>query len=89
MTTARLSELIWAADPYFDGDYTVVTGGGLVTAFPEYFRRIGMKCPPRARLLLATVPPIFGAAVEAMHRSGLELPEDFEEVFMANLRALS
>ena len=46
-----------------------------------------MKCPERAKLVLASVPPIFGAAVEAMHRSGLELSDSFKDVFMADLNA--
>lgn len=83
----RLAELIWAADPYFEGEYAVVSGGGIVTAYPSYFERIKMKCPERAKLVLASVPPIFGAAVEAMHRSGLELSDSFKDVFMADLNA--
>ena len=85
----RLSELIWAADSYFDREYTVVSGGGIVTAYPSYFERIRMKCPERANLILASVPPIFGAAVEAMHRSGLELSDHFRDVFIADLCAMT
>ena len=86
---ARLSELIWAAAPNFDGEFTVVAGGGIVTAFPEYLELIRLKCPERAHMLLASAPPIFGAAVEAMHRSGLELSDSFRPVFMEDFRAMT
>ena len=61
----------------------------IVTAYPSYFERIRMKCPERANLILASVPPIFGAAVEAMHRSGLELSDHFRDVFIADLCAMT
>lgn len=85
----RLSELIWAAAPYFDGTFTVVAGGGIVTAYPAYFEQIRIRCPERAKLILASVPPIFGAAVEAMHRSGLEVSDSFRTVFMKDLQAIT
>jgi len=84
----RLSELIWAAAPYLDGNFSVVAGGGIVTAYPDYLELIRMKCPERANIILATAPPVFGAAVEAMHRSGLELSDSFKSVFMQDLKAL-
>lgn len=83
----RLSELIWAASPYFDGEFPVVAGGGIVTAYPDYLELIRMKCPERANIILATVPPIFGAAVEAMHRSGIDPSDSFKDVFMQDLNA--
>lgn len=87
---ARLSELIWAAAPHFDGGaFTVVAGGGIVTAYPDYLERIRLKCPEQAKLVLASAPPVFGGAVEAMHRSGLELPDGFRDTFTRDLRALT
>ncbi len=81
----RLAELIRAVDPYFQEDFPVVTGGGVVTAFPEYYELIKTKCPQRAHLILASAPPIFGAAVEAMHHSGLKIKSDFRNNFMQDL----
>lgn len=82
----RLSELIWAVDRYFDYAYPVITGGGIVTSYPEYFELIQSKCPPKATLLLASAPPVFGAAVEAMHRSNLQITSDFRNTFMNDLK---
>ena len=82
---SRLSELIWAADKYFDSEYPVVAGGGVVTAYPEYYDLIKSKCPVRAKLLLATAPPVFGAAVEAMRQAKIELPEEFRANFLNDL----
>ena len=81
----RLAELIWVADRFFDAPYSVVIGGGIAANFPEYAALIGTKCPPKAKLILAQAPPVFGAAVEAMRLCGLELPEDFRTVFLRSL----
>ena len=77
----KLSELIWTVDHYFEDNYPVIVGGGVVTIFPEYFDLIKMKCPNRSNLILAKNPPIFGAAVEAMHQAGLRLPQCFRKNF--------
>ena len=81
----RLAELIWTADRFFNEPYSVVMGGGIAENFPEYGELIRSKCPPRANVILAKRPPVFGAAVEAMHLCGLELPEDFSENFLSSL----
>ncbi len=76
------------ADKNFDESYPVVCGGGIVTAYPDYLERIRLKSPKRAKLILATRPPIFGAAVEAMHRSGFEIDESFKTTFMADFNRM-
>lgn len=81
-----LAELIWVAGGFFDAPFSVVMGGGIAANFPEYVELIRAKCPPKANIIPAEAPPVFGAAVEAMHLCGIELPEDFRTVFLRSLR---
>lgn len=82
---SRLSELIWTVDKYFPDNYPVIVGGGIATSYPEYYELIRSKCPPKATMLLASAPPVFGAAVEAMHRSNLQITPEFRNNFINDL----
>ena len=84
----HMAGLIWAADRYFEEPYPVVVGGGIVTAFPEYYRAIQEKAPERAHLLPAQMPPVFGGAVEAMRDCGLSIDGAFRDRFKADYQRL-
>ena len=68
--STALSELTWAAERYFPGDFDVVMSGGIFAAFPEYAQSVTAKASPRARMIRADVPPVFGCALEAVLRGG-------------------
>lgn len=80
-----IADLISWADKHYDHPYQVITGGGIVLAFPEYLEAIRSLAPERARLCLAQVPPVFGGAVEAMAMLGLSVDETFRENFLRDL----
>lgn len=81
--STALSELTWAAERYFPGDFDVVMSGGIFAAFPEYARSVTAKASPRARMIRADVPPVFGCALEAVLRGGAVPAPDFRTRFMA------
>ena len=84
--STALSELTWAAERYFQGDFDVVMSGGIFAAFPEYAQSVMAKSSPRARMIRADVPPVFGCALETVLRGGAELPQDFRETFLKSYR---
>ena len=84
-----LADLTHAAARYFEGEFPVVLGGGIVAHFPEYRQRIAELSHPRARLLLQKAPPVYGAAVEAMWDAGLPITDSFRETFLAEYAKLS
>lgn len=77
-----MADLVWAAEPYFEGRFSVVMGGGIVANFPEYAQAIREKAPARARVLLQTAPPVYGAAVEAMWDAGIPVTEAVRTRFL-------
>ena len=81
--STALSELTWAAERYFPGDFDVVMSGGIFAAFPEYAQSVTAKASPRARMIRADVPPVFGCALEAVLRGGAVPAPDFRTRFMA------
>ena len=80
---SRMADLTWAGAKYFDGEFSVVMGGGIVSSFPEYARLIQAKASPQAHLMLATAPPVYGGAVEAMADGGRECNQAFRERFIS------
>ena len=70
-------------------DFSVVTGGGLFSAFPEYMEALKQKISPETRLVPMDVPPILGAAVEALWDSGAADTPEFRQRFMRDYRLLT
>ena len=77
-----LAELVRTAGPCFDGPFPVVVGGGIAAAYPRYVDKISELSPPTARFLPASAPPIFGAAVEAMHMVDQSVSQEFRQRFL-------
>ena len=61
----------------------MVMSGGIFAAFPEYAQSVTAKASPRARMIRADVPPVFGCALEAVLRGGAVPASDFRTRFMA------
>lgn len=80
--SAAMADLTYAAARWFDGEFPVVVNGGLPTHFPEYADSIRAKSCPRARIIISDVPPVYGAAVEALWDAGLEPDEAFRARFL-------
>ncbi len=77
-----LADMTWAAQRHFDGEFSVVMGGGIFAAFPEYVQLVQAKAAPRAKMIPAQAPPIYGGAVEAMADGGRECDTAFREKFL-------
>lgn len=77
-----LAELTFAAAPYYEGEFPIALNGGLFQAFPEMSESLREKASPKARLILATVPPVYGAAVEALWSAKIPETEEFRKRFM-------
>lgn len=80
----KMAELTWAAEKHFDGEFPVIMGGGLFAAYPQYAEMVKAKASPRAKMILPDVPPVYGAAVEAMGMAGLNCDETFKANFLNN-----
>jgi len=78
-----LAELTLAAEKYFAGQFRVALNGGMFTSHPDYAAAVREKSSKRAVMVLAEVPPVYGAAVEAMWDAGMEPDKAFRENFMA------
>lgn len=83
-----LGDLTFAAAKWFEGEFRVVMSGGLVANFPEYAEAIRAASHPRAEMIRAEAPPVYGSAVEAMWDAGLEADEAFRQRFMREYTAL-
>lgn len=86
--STKLAELTWAAEKHFSGEFPVVMNGGIFTAFPDYAALVKAKASPRAKMILAEVPPVYGSVVEAFSDVGHECDEAFKQRFMADYREL-
>lgn len=84
----RLAELTLAAAPHFHGEFPVVMSGGILTAYPHYAEAVRSMASPRANMILATVPPVYGAVVESLWNCGIHAPEENRVRFMEDYRAL-
>ncbi len=78
-----LAELVWAASRYFPGTFSVVLGGGVFAHHPSYAKAVAEKAPGKARMLIADVPPVYGAAREALFDAGVSESPSFREQFLA------
>lgn len=83
--SALLADLTFAAARFFPGDFPVVIGGGIAEHYPEYVEAIREKSDPRAKLVASAAPPLFGAAVLAMHDAGEAVTEPFRNRFLDDL----
>lgn len=86
--STKLAELTWAAEKHFPGEFSVVMNGGIFTAFPDYVNLVKAKSSPRAKMILAEVPPVYGSVVEAFADAGQECDETFKQTFMAEYKEL-
>lgn len=78
----HLSELVETASQYYSGEYPVVLGGGLFSAYPEYVEALQRQVPAQARLLTTNMPVVYGAAVEALWSAGYPASEAFQRQFL-------
>ena len=77
-----LAGLLRVGEPYFEGhEYTVVLGGGIFAAYPEYVEMVRERSPERIRYLKVRSAPVFGDAVEALHSAGLACTGAFRDTF--------
>lgn len=81
-TVDRLAEFTFAAVPYFESEFPVALNGGIFGAFPELAESLKEKAAPQARLIPAEVPPVYGAATEALWNLGIPETEYFKQTFM-------
>ncbi len=84
-----LAELVALGERELGREFTVVTGGGLFSAFPEYMESLREQISPGVRLVPMDVPPIYGAAVEALWDADVPETEAFRENFMKGYRTLT
>lgn len=84
----QMADLTYAAEPYFEDEFTVVMGGGIVNNFPEYVEAIRAKSSPRAKLVLQEAPPVYGAAVEAMWDAGIRVTDEIKARFLGDYEDL-
>ncbi len=64
---------------------TLVLNGGIFMHFPEYRQALARRIPPEIRLIHSNVPPLYGAAAEAMHDAGYSPAPGFQTVFLSTL----
>ncbi|MBQ8397451.1 MAG: hypothetical protein IJX53_04525 [Clostridia bacterium] len=83
----KMAELTWAAERNFSGEFTVVMGGGIFSAYPTYADMVIAKASSRAKMIRTTLPPVYGAAVMAMAEAGLTCGEAFRETFLRDYAA--
>lgn len=81
----KLSELTFAAEKFFEGEFPVVMTGGIFHAYPNYVRLVCDKASPKARMIMAEVPPVYGALVEAMWQNGQIADASVRSNFMSGL----
>lgn len=84
----KMAELTWAAEKCFEGEFTVAMGGGIFAAYPDYVELVKAKSSRRANMICANVPPVFGAAVEALADGGFECTEEIKARFLEEYAAL-
>ena len=68
---------------------TLVLNGGIFQHFPEYIAALQARIPAEITLSLSDVPPLYGAAVEAMHDAGLACDDAFKARFLSTRETAS
>lgn len=87
-TVDKLAEFTYTALPYFGGNYSIALNGGIFAHFPELTESLREKAAAEAELILATAPPLYGAAVEALWDAGVMETPEFREQFMTEYNRL-
>ncbi len=64
----------------------LVLNGGIFRHFPEYVDALKMHTPTQVNMIESDLPPLYGAAVEAMHDFGRTCDLEFKERFLHNLK---
>lgn len=80
------AEAMNRAYDYMGGPYRAAVGGGLFLHYPEYLAALRAKAPHGCELVLADVPAVYGAALEAIWLGGDEAVEGFKKNFLASYR---
>lgn len=83
-----LTELIEMGDRVLQKPFTVITGGGILTNFPEFEEAIRERIPAHITLRKIDNPPILGAAIEALWDAGIADNGEFRKRFMEDYRNL-
>ena len=60
----------------------LVLNGGIFRHFPEYVDAVRQRIPERITLVLSDVPPLLGAAAEALYDAGCPFDESFRKRFL-------
>lgn len=82
-----LSNVIWAAYERLGGPFPLVFNGGIFANYPEYADAVRALAPADVKIIYSDVPPVYGAAVEAMYDMGLACDETFKQTFMRDYGA--
>lgn len=77
-----LSNVIWAAYERLGGPFPIVFNGGIFANYPEYAKAVRALAPDDIEVIYSDVPPVYGAAVEAMYDIGLTCDRSFRDRFM-------
>lgn len=80
--SSRLAELTYAAAKHFGGAFTVVMNGGIFRAYPHYAEAVRKKAASAANMILADVPAIYGAVVEALWQGGVTADSETRRRFL-------
>lgn len=64
--------------------YSVALGGGVFRHNPEFSSRLRELVSGRIKLMLNTMPAVYGAALEAVNISGNQIPHGFRDNFSAS-----
>ena len=83
-----LSELTFAAERYFEGNFPIVMTGGIFTAYPEYVELVKAGASKRADMLMAAAPPVYGALVEAYYQDGIRASAETRGNFQREYRRI-
>lgn len=72
-TGAReLAELAFAATGELGNEYRLILNGGIFANYPEYARAVSALCPEGVTTVTSDLPPIMGAAAEALFDGGVD-----------------
>ena len=82
----ELAHMTRAAERCYANDFDVVMSGGIFAAYPEYAQAVAQQASPRAHMLYANVPPVYGCALENALADGLEDEAAFRVQFMADYK---
>ena len=65
----------------------LILNGGILQHFPEYVEALRQRIPAEITLIPSDVPPLYGAAREALYDAGLAAGDAFRQQFFATLGA--